>query len=160
MNGKTHLLGGVTAGLLIISQTDPTVAEGIVSLSLCAIGSLWPDIDIEQSTISQMLKPISIIHVAIGKKLKCGGHRGITHSLLYALLLSAPLLLLNWKYAVSLFVGLLSHMILDMISGGVKLLAPFYDKRITIGKIKVDTLAESLVYLAESIAFAYIGFHL
>lgn len=90
MEGKSHLLFGLTAGIVLDScvhlSGDPLTMAKVVPLTLIArkavyyfsvgFGSLLPDIDNARSTLGKRLGPISkgIQHIA--------GHRTLFHSLL------------------------------------------------------------------------------
>lgn len=91
----------------------------------CIIGSIYPDIDLPDSTLGYFLRPLSepLSHFF--------GHRGFVHSPLHLFLL---VILLNWilsplifsKYLVASFaIGYLAHLVQDTFTqGGVPWLWP------------------------------------
>lgn len=90
------------------------------------------------------------------------GHRGLTHSIMFAVALSALLSFTlfrntaasHWIIFLFLFLSTLSHPLLDMLTNGglgVALLAPFSDKRyfflwrpIEVSPIGIDTFLSEL----------------
>ena len=83
------------------------------------LGSTLPDIDYPYSYIGQVFSPISEF---INKKF---GHRSITHSLYWALLLGV-LTLVSTPKLLTLFIGYTSHILLDLFTNqGVKLIYPY-----------------------------------
>ena len=147
MMGKTHKLGGVCSGVIVSSfllQQPYTVEKLMICGTIIVgstIGSLWPDIDQKNSTIGKQHKITSTIVSTFCK------HRGITHApliyfLLFALLLpiakSVPFFT---TYIVSglvgIFIGIMSHLFLDMIThDGIPLCFPFSRNSIIHGPFK------------------------
>jgi membrane-bound metal-dependent hydrolase YbcI (DUF457 family)/biotin carboxyl carrier protein len=110
------------AGLCgVIAQGMGTNLELDTSAAL-VIGSLLPDIDTTQSGLGKIIKPVSRL---IERRF---GHRTITHSFLGALLfqvIASPLYWLNPRAFWMLFMGVMSHLILDTWNIiGVPLLYP------------------------------------
>lgn len=90
-----------------------------INLILIIIGSLLPDIDNPESIIGTLFKRLS-------EKIyeKCN-HRGLTHSLLFA----APLMVIP-----SLGIGVLSHLVLDLLTNnGVQLMYPSKNRYVLFG---------------------------
>ncbi|VVB76468.1 LexA-binding, inner membrane-associated putative hydrolase [Candidatus Tiddalikarchaeum anstoanum] len=82
------------------------------------LGSTLPDIDYPYSFIGQLFSPIS---QWISKKF---GHRGLTHSFYWSLLLGV-IAYFDRKY-LTLFIGYTSHILLDLFTNqGVKLIYPY-----------------------------------
>lgn len=144
MNYKTHLNGGILAGLYIISSkmiNQPVVPMGIF-LGGAVIGSILPDIDHKNSYIGKKTKKVSrVIN-------KLAGHRKLFHApLIYLLLYSMglgmdlrELLLIGMK---GLFLGIFSHLLLDSFTlGGLPWFYPFSKKRFSLGKIKTNGALE------------------
>lgn len=173
MRKPTHVLGGVTAGLITqkFLSGQFTLAEGAEPIlfvsSLLAgsfIGSVLPDIDHPNSFIGRKLKISSFI---INKLF---GHRGITHTLIFSIVI--PLIIaviafygldglaqsMMMYFSIGLFVGILSHLILDaMTKSGVPLLYPFTDKTFRIGGlIKTGGKTELLVRFSLFIFVCYL----
>lgn len=153
MTGKTHLLGGAVAGLCVVTTNEIT-AVSIVAFSLSLAGSIMPDIDIETSAISKVLRPIHKVYKLLFGPFKCGAHRGITHSLPMAFTFSYLLYLIDPIYGFSILYGIVSHLFLDLISGGEALLAPFTNKRIRLGDIKTGQIGEVAIAFCEILLIA------
>lgn len=118
MLAKTHIIGGVAAGLAAAVYTDLEPATVIV---FATVGSIIPDIDHIGSTSGRALRPLSRLISGIF------GHRTFTHSI--AFLGVAAWLLSMVSTDVSLILGVLvgmaSHIVLDaMTEAGVKLFYP------------------------------------
>lgn len=126
---------------LSIKSSVPSVL--LVGTAGLLIGALIPDIDHGNSYISKKLKPVSRITSKVFK------HRGWTHSVI-GLVVMTYLVYIIFKFvdleiyhleslAKGFFIGVLSHIILDMLTpAGVSLFSPIYNKRIklTTGIIK------------------------
>lgn len=87
------------------------------------ISGLIPDIDLPRSYLGKKHKIISnIINVFFG-------HRGFIHTIFPPLLFSSILLYLGYlEISVALFLGYISHLVLDMLTvRGIKLFHPFLD---------------------------------
>jgi len=170
MTGTSHRLGGVLAGLATIAlmKTPDIQTQGII-LASAVIGSLLPDIDNAQSSISYKIPLVrGIVGLFQGAiKLLAGllpkkqerfirsaiGHRGITHSLVFALIMPGIIIIFGHMFsnlyifpaALGMMVGILSHILLDLFSNGVPLFLPFSNKRTTGARIKTGGVAEWLI---------------
>jgi inner membrane protein len=117
MMGGSHLLLGLgawsAAAPLLGTRAEP------FGLALAALGALLPDIDHPGSWVGRRLLPVSVPLAAVF------GHRGLTHSLLAVGggILALRVEGLGWG-APPLAVGYLSHLVGDLVSGGVPLLWP------------------------------------
>lgn len=60
MTGKTHMSIGLAASATVLSISNPTPQNVVMGLVLGTIGSLMPDIDIEQSKISYLGRKLLI----------------------------------------------------------------------------------------------------
>lgn len=118
MEGRTHIIGGVAAGLGLatVSQFDPVLVTGAA-----ALGAIVPDICHTGSKIGRKLpllsKTVSMIF----------GHRTFTHSLLFLGLAAWLMLWLPIHLAIvaGILVGMASHLILDAVTkNGIKLFYP------------------------------------
>ena len=106
----------------------PATGERVTSLLLAgAVCSIVPDLDVVGFRFG----------ISYGDIL---GHRGFTHSLLFAVILAALLMFTlfrnragkTWVILLFLFLSTLSHPLLDMLTTGglgVALFAPFIDER-------------------------------
>lgn len=136
------------------------------------LGSLVPDIDNGRSSISRKFRLISymvtvfqavarglanLLPARMERKLRgTVGHRGITHSLIMCVALPGMLWLLSpmighlgldvgggyFWVVLSVMCGMLSHLFLDMLSGGVPLLCPFTNRRFTLAHWKTGGIGE------------------
>lgn len=146
MKGKTHKIGGACAGAIagaMLLQPPYTFDKMLLTGILVGgsiIGSLMPDIDHQGSTIGHKMKLISSVISNLF------GHRGMTHAPLIHILLTIILLFLGGtftdfpklcyiSFVIGLFVGGLSHLILDaMTIAGIPALYPFSKKKYRIAK--------------------------
>lgn len=115
----THVAFGFLAGLL----AKPFFPSGNTYLYYLFVflGSILPDIDERKSIISQKTSLFSwIIHILFK-------HRGIFHSLWFALLFSAVVYYITgYTYAFAFFIGYMSHILADgLTKQGVNVLHPF-----------------------------------
>lgn len=157
MMGRTHRLGGIMVGLgmLSIVPQDPVVIAG--SLACSVVGSLFPDLDHKNSTISKKAGVVGGLTSTVFT------HRGIMHApliytIVYLMLFSiAPL-----PYSVFLtswYFGVLSHLIFDMFNpGGIPLLFPFSKKKFRIMGIPTGSVGEAVFRVVMT--FSCVGFAL
>lgn len=104
MKGTTHLAVGACAALLLADQ-GVAAAAGLIA------GSVLPDIDSSDSLVGRHLPIIPLLLP----------HRTITHSLLIAAA--------AWFISPYLSLGMLSHIMLDMLTpAGVSLLWPWGER--------------------------------
>lgn len=182
MMAATHRLGGLAAGVAAaaVLHTEP-LGSGMV-IAGAVLGSLFPDIDNRNSSISRKWRVLSLA-VTVGQAVIRGmsnlfparqkkyirsllGHRGITHSLIPVV--SLPLIMVLVGYSIGyvaegayaafgLAAGILSHLLFDMLAGGVPLFMPFSVKRVTVANIKTGGGIEWLFRAVLIIIFAYFG---
>ena len=184
MNKPTHVIGGITAGIAVNKFIVPTLTNvasvegvlGVVAVMGGAfLGSVLPDIDHRGSFIGRRLRIIStpfaiagvatkqvkkVTNAVAGKKGSADSiisHRGITHTLIFALglciLLSYLVMQLSGIsqtimlfFGLGLFGGILSHLALDMLTkGGIPLLYPFIKKDISLAGFKTGGIGEYVV---------------
>jgi len=163
MKFKTHVVGGLSAGVLghqLLSQSLPSIESetnlmvGAFFIASSVIGSLVPDIDHRGSYIGRRLKPISATVQLIA------GHRGLTHSPLFVMGLTALLwfvsnhflsgqeLIIAQYGTLGFSLGLFSHLFLDMITkGGIPLLYPFSKQKFSILPLKTGGFGEPIVMI-------------
>lgn len=141
MTYKTHIAGGVLLTLSLSSLLQPSSLTEVALLYGCTvIGSLLPDIDHPNSKINKY-NPIALL---ISKFVK---HRTLTHSLLWMGIVSliGVVLKFDTQAIIGLNIGILSHLILDMMTvSGVPLFYP-YKKSFRIMKLKTNTEHEIAV---------------
>src|SRR4051794_19919464 len=109
MEGKTHLIGGIAAGAFYLTTLGSVNNEAFFIAS-CAFGALIPDIDHTGSTIGRKVPMIDNIISAVF------GHRSFTHSLLFLILAFLLFGRVDWPASIEigLWIGMISHMLLDM----------------------------------------------
>lgn len=170
MRYKTHVAGGLLAGVSSLNliadklniSSDITSYEGMVFITGAVIGSLFPDIDHRGSYLGRKAKITSTITNALF------GHRGITHSpiamgaFVFFLYLLSKLFIVTSPFIklwfIGFFLGILSHIFLDMLTkGGVPLLLPFTKKRISLTKMKTGSMGEKLVMIIMVIVCVYLS---
>lgn len=146
MNYKTHINGGILVGLYVSLQmtNTPIVSTGVL-LGGAIVGSIFPDIDHKNSYIGQKTK---IVSKAINK---FAGHRKLFHApLVYLLLYSMSLGMITHKLlligAQGLFLGILSHLILDSFTiGGLPWFYPLSKKKFSLSNIKTNSKLEDIL---------------
>ena len=148
MTGRTHILGGVTAGFIYTTffvPDDMLLFGGTVALS--TIGGLMPDIDHPSSKAG---KKAGIFSTVINKIF---GHRGFLHTplfiFLFFILLNYFLINKDLNYFTPLLyvycVGYVSHLFLDLLTvSGILLFFPFSKKKISITKLKTGGIGEDV----------------
>lgn len=135
MQGKTHLAAGITAGLVLARYQGHTDISALaVSASVAGIAALVPDwLQINIPNINKSIKGFS-------------GHRGFSHWLLTAWIAAQAVAVLFTHPAYNIppvvFVGWVSHIVLDMFSGGVPVLWPLAG-RVTLAHIKTGGKIDS-----------------
>lgn len=111
MNGASHVIGGVTAAMLLgIHKPLP--------LAVVVISALLPDIDRSNSLLGRF------IPVLPGMLEQTPGKRTLTHSLLFGLSLYLLLGILHPAWQWPFIVGYVSHLVLDVFVGRITLLWP------------------------------------
>ncbi|MFH0936803.1 MAG: metal-dependent hydrolase [Candidatus Daviesbacteria bacterium] len=128
MTGRTHDLAAFTAlNIVLVTQPIPDVSlsTALVSVGICLIGGLTPDIDDSTSEFWHKLPAGTII----GRLLHpfIGGHRLISHSILGLVIvgwissnllnLASTTLIVNMTIVWwSFMIGYLSHLIMDSLT--------------------------------------------
>lgn len=121
MEGKTHIAGGIAAGVFYLTYREPVDSE-LLLMGSCILGSLIPDIDHTGSTISRKVPVLDNIISGVF------GHRTITHSLLFMML---ALWLFKWAswppdFETGILMGIASHLLLDALTEqGIQFFWPF-----------------------------------
>lgn len=146
MNYKTHINGGILVGLYVNLQTTnlPIVYKGVL-LGGALVGSVFPDIDHKNSYIGHKAKTVSkVIN-------KFAGHRKFFHApLIYLLLYSISLGMVTDKLLAvgikGLFIGVLSHLILDSFTiGGLPWFYPLSKKKFSLSNVKTNSKVEDVL---------------
>lgn len=141
MTGKTHKIGGLTAGIMATALLfdNPVNTEtwliGLPLIAASVLGSLLPDLDHTGSTLGKKLKFISY------PLSRAFGHRGFVHSpllclaigiLLHSFYFSVPSTFQPVYLGISLgiTVGYASHLFLDALTvSGIPALSPISKKK-------------------------------
>lgn len=124
MNGATHL----TVGLILAVAVAQVDHQPLV-IAAAVVGALLPDIDHPRAMISQFLPGMGLIRWAAGIS-----HRGITHTVWFAVIATLVMATIQPAAAVSLAYGIASHLILDMATpAGVRLFHPVLRMRFGVG---------------------------
>ncbi|GAA0607581.1 metal-dependent hydrolase [Virgibacillus siamensis] len=156
MTGKTHLIGGLTAGIAAQYFADYH-AQDLLFLASCTAGALVPDICHGGSKIGRKLPVLShLIRILFG-------HRTVTHSLLFmvalgAILSSTPL---PAGITAGILIGIASHLLLDAATArGIALLWPLNLKiRLPI-YTHTGGLFEQILMALMVVLVGYIGFQM
>ena len=172
MRKPTHIMGGVASGVVTSSLLldSAPMQEASIPLGISAImagafvGSVLCDIDHPNSFIGRKFPVIShLIRFAFG-------HRGATHTLLFALLVSVLTALPSLYFldgiasvammllSIGLFAGILSHLLLDALTvTGVPLLYPFSRKMFRIGRFRTGSTGETFVFVLLLVFTAFLA---
>lgn len=150
----THVPAGVAAGLMyqaMVPNTNPLTFS--ISCAFGGLGAMIPDLDSKNSKISRKLPflsaPICLITKWMNPNKKNLLHiRGITHELYFwVLMIVFPMVYCSVypTFAITLFVGVLSHLLLDACNpSGIAFFAPITDKRTRFMKIKTGSGGEKV----------------
>lgn len=159
MMAFTHIAFGAASALLAAEWLDAPAPQAVLMLAGGVLGSMLPDIDHPGSAFGRRVPFLSIPLSAIF------GHRGITHSLIAVVGMSAlvwySLHHLDWHpgysvpFVVGIAVGYLSHLAGDwMTNSGVPLLWP--SKRRFVAPLRIftgDTVEYLLAFGLYAVAF-------
>lgn len=179
MTGITHRLAGIGTGVAVIEilQLNDMTTQAVI-LTGCIVGSLLPDIDNPQSTISYKIPFVRAVYGLLQKVIRgfanllprrqreyvrSGiGHRGLSHSLFAAVTLPALVWFIGSVIhinpdacALGLMLGILSHIFMDLFSGGVRLFLPFSVHNVKFLKIKTGGIMEWIVRIGLITVLAY-----
>jgi len=164
MISVTHISFGVLLTEFILTSLG--IEPSTTTLVLSGIGSLLPDIDTPKSAIGRIFPPSKVIEQKYG-------HRQITHSWIFiilALILFSPFILfLGLLKYFCLIIGVISHIMLDMVNiSGVPFFYPSpsrfvfpesKDLRIEVSSKKEYILLAILIFLvAISTPLSFIGY--
>lgn len=169
MKGKTHFAAGLAIGLgfLYVLHIRGMTAfislyEGGGIIAAAAAGALVPDIDIPTSSLGSKIKPIS---KGVNKAF---GHRGLFHApLLYIALYICMTFILPQTakiYLMSFMLGILSHMILDLLNkAGIPILYPILKGNVHLASFSASGMADLVcrvvMYVAVITLVCILGGH-
>ena len=140
MHSVVHTVGAVALayGIVCLSRSVSIEVSPIIIYTGAFLGGLLPDIDEPRSMIGRKKVLLSCF---INRTI---GHRTFFHSLLFTVILGSISLLINISFGVGIILGVLSHLLLDILepgTNGICLLYPFIKKRIKVFKyIKEENL--------------------
>lgn len=132
--GRTHMLFGFLAGLFAIQLLHPS--NQILFIFLVVLGALLPDIDHPESKLGSRVR-------LIGKMFE---HRGFFHSVFAVALFVFPFWYFTQRiYAYAVLIGVLSHLLADVISHmGIMPFAPLSKFKLR-GFIKTNSAGENII---------------
>lgn len=147
MMGRTHICGGVLAGLSVAAVTQCPYSAAALTAAAGAVGGLIPDIDHKNSKIS---KKVPLLSWAVRL---FSGHRGIFHCpLLYVVIAAViysfwfPQTELMQMVFYGTFAGIFSHLLLDALTvHGIPAFFPLSRKNIHLLSIKTNSFGETVV---------------
>ncbi|MGV3244519.1 metal-dependent hydrolase [Staphylococcus sp. 11261D007BR] len=155
MTGKTHSAAGILIGAVVSRYFDLDLFETVTTIVLSGVGSIFPDICHTQSKIGRHFRLLSLFikHMF--------GHRTLTHSLLFLAVIYFLLHILQTPlyYMIGIICGMLSHIILDMLTPrGVKLFFPLpikvrFPLRFKTGGVVDISLASSFSIMTLIVLF-------
>ncbi len=136
MTARTHMAGGLLAGILLSRQAGLDAKETAIVTGAAVFGSLLPDIDTTKSKMGRALLPISVFVSALVR------HRGPTHSLLFWPALGGIAALIFPMYRLQILAGVagcLSHIALDLATvEGTQILFPL-SRRFSLSRIRTGS---------------------
>jgi len=136
---RTHVTGGLLAGIGLAQISGIQGVESVSILAGSALGALLPDVDSPYSTIGRKF-PLLAWTIKW-----TAGHRGIFHSLLMAGIITAGFSVYNLHLGLGICIGYLSHLMLDSLNReGTPLLWPL-EKRFAVPLVSVGGMMEKLV---------------
>lgn len=140
---RTHLFFSLLIGSLIFQYFE---INPFFFVGLAVIGGMIPDIDKGSSKINNILKitkPIAFMT----------RHRGMFHSLFFAVLVSGPFMLYSFTAGIALFIGYLGHMLIDSLNyAGIRWLHPI-QKFHTKGFIETGSWGEHILTIFLAVVF-------
>lgn len=156
MKGTTHIIGGITTAVIAHQYFNVTIQAPILFYSAAAMGSIIPDICHPKSTIGRMVPAFSKVVNQIF------GHRSLSHSLLFLLLIYWLLNFLQFAGSTSIQTGVLfgmgSHMLLDaMTTQGIKFFYPLQMKIRTPLYVRTGSLIGERLVVASLITLTVVA---
>lgn len=150
MLGKTHFMCGLLAGAIVNDMVNKKIE--LLPIAVTGISALLPDIDNPNSMLGHKIKPVSILLN------KLFGHRTITHSLDFIIIISATLFALyKSPFIPFMTLGLLTHWILDALTMqgvGICIFTPDVKFRLRIAK--TGGLIDQLLFFVFACLFFYL----
>lgn len=149
---KTHLMFGLLVSILTYSIFQQNF---FIFTFFVLIGALLPDLDNPNSKAGKSLGIFSVIFN------KIFGHRGITHGVWFPLVMCAAIgYFSNWNFALAIFIGYLSHILIDGLTvQGINLIHPLQKLHIS-GFVETGSWVETVIFIALTIAVGFLGYKL
>ncbi len=150
MRFHTHIVFGLLCGLITLPYFGADAP--LFYLLFVLFGALLPDIDHKESFINKRLYVTKFLPYF-------ADHRGIFHSLLAGIVV----LWLGWQilsknYAIALFTGYLSHLMMDSLTKqGVCYLHPLKMLHIR-GPFRTGSVWELLLFVGITVTIMFIAF--
>ncbi len=144
MRGRTHLVGGLTAGIVASSVLGLTLGQTVIMVAVSGLGGLIPDIDHENSIIT---KKTGLAGWTISRRFE---HRGVLHTPIVYIIINSILGMLFKNINASLlitdmFMGEISHLVLDSFNKiGIMWLWPISKKRFHILSVHSGGIADNI----------------
>lgn len=161
MTYRTHIAGALAAGfgtIALASIPDLNLHidhqyQHLLIFALSIAGGLFPDIDLQTSTVGKNVKHLSrLIN-------KLFGHRNLFHAPILYIAIHIALIIYfpdYTTYVTAWSVGVASHLFLDMLNPmGIPLFYPF-SKRFRIARIRTSGEGENIVYFFLGITNGYL----
>ena len=164
MTFPNHVAGGIVFTGFIGSIIGVNIFSSGALISATLIGSVIPDIDTPNSIIGR-LPILSNVAKYINRKV---GHRTLTHSLPFLILVSIVVSLINLKFGIDnltvvVLVAMFSHILFDMMTvSGVVFLYPFSNSLFVVpgraeNRLRVkDFRSEFIVFCVFIVSFIFI----
>lgn len=132
MRGKSHMVGGVALGAIVLKHFP---LEATTFMGSILIGSLLPDIDHQHSKMGRWVRPF-----------KLGEHRTVTHSLLFNVGVFGMTRLTDVPGVYwGMTVGVLSHLLLDVCNPtGIPWFYPWNKKKYSVMDVRTGSEVEVL----------------
>lgn len=154
MMARSHIVFGFSSTILTFSIFGAT--PSVLAVIAGMVGSLSPDLDDPKSSLGRVFPFISWpLNLMLG-------HRGITHSLLFSLIIGGIIYLFSDNLIlVAFLIGYLSHILGDYITArGVPLLyVPYLTKKkrmvLPFTGFRVGGFMEQIIVLALLISSVY-----
>lgn len=159
-----------------ITSEHTILIKCFIFVGASAIGGLLPDADMPTSTIGHKLLPLmwpayllrsflrlmSYMYKPLKKVVKTLGHRGISHTPFLWFVLTAPIYLfipipyreVGRTLVTGIITGIISHLGLDFISGGIPLFFPVSLKRVKPKGLHIKTgglIEKGIVYIITAV---------
>lgn len=150
---RTHFVFALFIYSILWRFLEIGLTEKIILGSFLFLSTIFVDIDSSKSKLGSywIFRPVQLFF----------SHRGMIHSLLFALILGFILFLFNEMAGVGFFIGYALHLFLDILTKrGVFLFWPFFNKKIVIIGLNSGGLIEEILFvvllLLDLFLFLYI----